>query len=77
METKLKDEALGVHCEFVKMVFQTDFDESVHWALKLGLPKDREHLPHMVADRLGAIERGEEVWPPEGFQQVVSSILLI
>ena len=69
MDTKLKDEAMGVHCEFVKMVSHTDFDESIHWAMKLGMPKDREHLPHAVVDRLAAIERGEETWPPERFQE--------
>ena len=71
MENKLKDEAMGVHCEFVKMVSHTDFDESIHWAMKLGMPKDREHLPHAVVDRLAAIERGEETWPPERFQEVI------
>ena len=75
MENKLKDEAMGVHCEFVKMVSHTDFDESIHWAMKLGMPKDREHLPHAVVDRLAAIERGEETWPPERFQEVILAVL--
>ena len=51
MDAKLDGEDLGVHCKFVKMVSDNDRDEAVHWALKLGLPRDGEHLPFGVLTR--------------------------